>query len=382
MNKTYPLILLCLCYFFCFAQKKPNSHRFDLEGTIKGNENSAVYLCYIDSRKKFHVDSTHLENGRFRLMGLINGPTVAFITTIKKSLPEEDDDIMKTDGKNSTLFFLEPKSMKAKLEHADFRNSSFTGSFSQTEYAEYTNQLSRINDRYKAQNDSLQVLVSINKAQKEAGRAQLVSLRNAVESEVEHRFFSLHPHSYVTAYLVSIAHIKLDSLNLFYRRLPLPVKLSTYGKEIQEKIEKKERVAVGKIAPVFKQAASAGDSIALKDFRGNYVLLQYWNSTSASSRADNRAMIPVYNRFKNKNFTILGISLDGQKTKALWQAAIEKDQLPWPQLAALKSNHNQAVLKYDVQSVPANFLIGPSGKIVATDLKADQLNQLLTKFFK
>ena len=381
MNKTCSIIFFCLCGLVCFAQKKAANHQFILEGAVKGAANNEVYFCYIDAWEKFHIDSTRLNNGHFRLKGLINGPTVAFISTIKKSLHEEDDDIMKTDGKNSTLFFLEPKNIKATLEPADFRNGLFTGSFSQAEYAEYTRQLNRIADRFKAQNDSLQALTSMDKAQKEEARMRLVLVRSIAESEMLHHFFTTHPRSYVTAYLVSIFHFKLDSLNLFYHRLPLPVKLSAYGKEIKEKIEKKELVTIGKTAPPFKQATSTGDSIALRDFKGKYVLLQYWSSTNGNSRADNRALIPVYNRFKDKNFTILGISLDGQKTKGVWEAAIEKDQLPWTQLAALKSNHNQAVLKYDVQSIPANFLISPNGKILAADLKPEQLNQALTKIF-
>lgn len=379
MKKTCSILLFCFCSFLCFAQKKSVHHQFTLDGTVKENSSGSVYLCYIDSREKFHIDSAHLENGHFHLKGLIKGATVAFIGTVKKSLPEEDDDVMKTDGKNSTLFFVEPKAMQATLDPGDFRSGQFNGSFSQSEYAGYTHQLNLINNRYKTQNDSVQALASMDKAQKEEARVQLVSLRNAEESKVRHRFLATHPLSYVTAYLVSTNHFKLDSLNLFYKRLPLAVKSSAYGKDIKEKIEKKERLSVGRVAPPFKQATSKGDSIALKDFKGKYVLLQYWSSTNSISRAGNRALIPVYNRFKDKNFTILGISFDGQKTRAIWQDAIEKDQLPWTQLAALKSNHNQAVLQYDVQSLPANFLIGPDGRINAVNLTAETLNQFLSK---
>jgi peroxiredoxin len=382
MNKIFSMIFFCLCCFSGLAQKKAINHQFTLNGTIKGTMVGTVYFCYIDAREKFHVDSADLDHGHFHFRGLVNGPTIAFVGTVKKSLPEEDDDIMKTDGKNSSLFFLEPKAMKAELETGDFRNGIFTGSLSQTQYTQYNHKLSLITDQYKAENDSSQALTTMDKAQKEEARTRFASIRDAAENRVLHAFLSTHPQSYVTAYLVSISHFKLDSLNLFYHRLPPSVKQSACGRDIQEKIERKKLIAIGKTAPLFKQGTRAGDTVAIKNLRGKYVLLEFWSSTNNASRAENRALIPVYNQFKVKNFTILGISLDGRKTKAIWAAAIEKDQLPWTQLAALKSNHNQAVQEYDVQSVPANFLIGPTGKILATDLKAKQLNQLLTKIAK
>ena len=379
MMKKCITLFFCICCLFCFAQKKSIPHHFKLEGTIKGIETGSVYFAYVDAGDKFKVDSAHVEKGQFQFKGSINGPTITFISTVKRAIPEEDDDIMKTDGKNSTLFFLEPKPMTAELEAGDFKNGKFTASFSEAEYSVYIHQLNHVMDHFQAQNDSLQALTSLNKTQKETARAHLASLHEAENNRILQGFFTSHPRSYVTAYLVSIAHFKLDSLTLFYHRLPLPVKLSAYGKDIKEKIEKKEKVMVGKTAPAFKQAASTGDSVALKDFKGKYVLLQYWSSSNNASRANNRELIPVYNRFKDKNFAILGISLDGQKTKGVWEKTIEKDQLPWTQLAALKSNHNQAVLQYDVQSLPANFLIGPTGKIVATDLKPEQLDQTLSR---
>ena len=82
------------------------------------------------------------------------------------------------------------------------------------------------------------------------------------------------------AFLVSTSHFKLDSLKMFYSRLPHDVKESGYGDDIEEKTAKKEHITVGKTAPLFKQATSKGDTIALKDFRGEYVLLQFWSSTS------------------------------------------------------------------------------------------------------
>jgi len=383
MKKTVVLALLCLVNIVCFSQQKKVQHRFSLEGTIDCTAKGTVYFRYDDAKDRFVTDSALLEDNHFKIKGFINGPTIAFLSTTKKALPQDDDeDAMKADGKNSTLFFLEPSAMKAKLHTDNFRNASFTGSFTQSQYAKYTNKLNIITDEYKAGTDSVNAITALDKEQKAESIQRLANIRNAASSDLLHHFINNNPHSYITAYLVSGSHFKLDSLNHYYSRLPLPVKLSAYGKIIKEKIHQKEKLSVGRPAPQFKQATSTGDSVALKDFLGKYVLLQFWSSTNNASRAENQQLIALYNQFKNKNFVIIGISVDGQKTKLLWKAALEKDQLPWMQLAALKSSHNQAVMAYDVQSVPANFLIGPGGKIAGADMGVAKLSALLGKTLK
>lgn len=383
MKNTCCSTFFCLFILAASAQKKTIKHQFILDGSVKGTTNSTVYFRYVDDKGKFLIDSAVLKNNQFRLKGFINGPTITFLSTDKKSLPQDDDvDAMKADGKTSILFFLEPKTVKVDIQLPNIRNGLFTGSYTETQYSGYTHQLNLITDLYKAENDSLQAVSGMDKEQKEEARKRFASLRDQAVSRLLHDFLTTHPASYVTAYLVSCAHFNLDSLTLFYSRLPAAVQQSAYGKVIKEKIGQKQLVAVGRQAPQFRQATRTGDTVALKDFRGKYVLLQYWSSTNSASRAANHDLIPVYDQFKDKNFTILGISLDGRKTRLLWEAALEKDPLPWPQLDALKSSHNQAVQQYDVQSVPANFLIGPDGKIIAANLTADQLDKKLVRLIK
>jgi len=378
MKNLSCILLLCVC-FFVHAEKVAANHEFILNGTVKGATTTTIYLCYVDAREKFRTDSSHLDQGHFTFKGMIKGSALAFIGLVKKALPLEDDDIGTADGKNATVLFLEPQRMEVELEGSNFKNAVVKGSVSQEQYAAFTTNLKHINDRYKAQNDSVQALNTIDKIHKVEIRARLASIREQAASKALRGFIAQYPASYVTAYLVSTSHFKLDSLKLFYNRLPRAVKQSGYGDDIEEMIARKESVTVGKTAPMFKQATRKGDTINLKDFRGRYVLLQFWSSTNNASRANNKALISVYDQFKDRQFTILGISSDGQKTRAAWLDAVEKDHLPWIELAALKNTHNPAMQRFDVQSIPANFLIDSKGKIAGVDLDADQVRAILAK---
>jgi peroxiredoxin len=372
--------LLVSTTFWVTAQQKSINHHFLLNGTVEGKSTGAVYMRYLGVKGKFVVDSGALQQGRFSLKGLINGPTIAFIGTNKKAIP--DDEVMEADGKNSALVFLEAKKMTANLAVANFKNGQYTGSASQLQLMELNRQTALLNDRFKTSIDSLKTTNQLKSDEKEQAIQQLSQRNETMKATALRQFLGRHPNSYVTAYLVSISHFKLDTLKLYYNRLSAAVKKSSYGDDILEKIKKKQKIAVGHLAPDFTQKSADSSEVSLKQFRGKYLLLIFWSTSSAASRAQNKNLVSIYNQYKSKNFTILGASVDGEKTRKVWQAAIQNDGLPWMQLAALKSNHNPAAIAYDIESLPSTFLIDPNGKIIATDLKLEKLSEKLERVLK
>jgi peroxiredoxin len=133
---------------------------------------------------------------------------------------------------------------------------------------------------------------------------------------------------------------------------------------------------VGKQVPDFSLPDVNGHPISLASFRGKYVLVDFWASWCGPCRAENPNVVKVHNEFRNKkNFAILGVSLD--KDRSEWQKAIQDDGLDWKQISDLKYWNSKAVSTFQFEGIPFNLLIDPQGKVIASALRGDDLENKL-----
>ena len=193
-------------------------------------------------------------------------------------------------------------------------------------------------------------------------------------------FVQKHANTSVSAFLLNTVWQLFNNVSQMDEWLAMvgpKAKESIFGKALHQQMSGERMLGYGQVAPDFIQSDPEGKPISLKDFRGQYVLVDFWASWCGPCRMENPNVVQAYRRFKSKNFTVLGVSLDRDKPK--WLQAIKDDNLTWPHVSDLKFWQNEVAKLYQVSSIPQNFLLDPEGRIIGKNLRGAALDQFLEK---
>lgn len=297
---------------------------------------------------------------------------------LKGSVPEPGLYIFALgEQQKKRMLFLDNSTLTVSGNANDIQKLSITGSPSNKDFEELL----------LAFNPLLEKLDQVAKQANLTGvtpklRAEADSLTSKIQTGAD-RFVQQKKASYVTPLLLLKTSQLSESIKQTEERFALlsdDVQKSYYGKMLRNLIENSKIGEIGTAAIDFTQNDPDGKPISLSSFKGKYVLVDFWASWCGPCRQENPNVVRNYQKFKDKNFTVLGVSLD--RSKDPWLKAIKDDRLSWTHVSDLKFWSNEVAQKYRVQSIPQNFLVDPKGIIIARNLRGEELSMRLNELLK
>jgi peroxiredoxin len=374
----YRLLFLLLLPVYSLAQP-PAASAFKFNSAVKITDPiEKVYFYYNDGEKNV-VDSTVLKDNGFEFAGNVNEPTMATVRLkYLKQTPEEKQ-------KYSTVqFFIEPgnASLVAGDSAGHFRVKAGKAN---DDYVKLRAKMLPWEQRMTPMYETY-ATARKNKDQAEIDRieGELEKIDAAMKENVYATFLAENPKSPLALYVLKqYAGWDIDPKKIEPIYASLPEATRSWGSAVKFKdlLDISKKTAVGVKAMEFTQNDTAGMAVSLSSFRGKYVLVDFWASWCGPCRAENPNVVKAFNQFKDKGFTVLGVSLDNEKGKEKWLKAIHDDNLTWTQVSDLKYWDNAVAKQYGIRAIPQNILVGPDGVIVGKNLTGqklvDKLNELL-----
>jgi len=382
MKKIF-FLLFSMMLAMTSCNSEGSGSKYTIDGSIKNGASKTIYLEKLNMQKVTVIDTAQIDGaGKFHL----------------SSAAEKGFYRLRIDNNHMWLMLLEDKAYKAELNLDNPTEYTIKGTALNDEFEEGVKVVTE--SQIKLQSLKMTFQQQQNQGATQGDLQKLATeidlTQQKLEDEMKKRAASAKD-ALLALYFTSFLRMdKYPAENkAVLDRMQKEIPNSSYTQEmvtqyntIQQQIKAQEAskkaegsTAIGTVAPDMAFTSPDGKTLKLSDLRGKVVLVDFWASWCRPCRMENPNVVAAYKKFKDKGFTIYSVSLDQDGGK--WKDAIQQDGLIWPDhVSDLKGWQSEAARLYGVQGIPAQFLLDKDGKIIAKNLRGEQLEQALSDLLK
>jgi len=365
-----PFIKIAAIFFGCaFFISCSNQAGYSLKVDIKDfPDGSKVFLKYIDaSNSPITVDSTFTSNGLANFKGSQNFPAMHYLFF--------------ENANGNIPVIIENASIEVAAQKDSLNAAKLSGSDQHTWFSEFVTTSQGFSERANGIATDLQNARANGKeAFIESLREEYLELQEEAKS-YEISFAAEHPGSLITVLLIermfaskAVEELKIKEL---IEAITPEIKESDAGKKLMTLWEANLSTAIGSNAIDFSGPNPNGEIISLSNLKGKVTIIDFWAAWCKPCRAENPNVVAVYNQYHDKGLEIISISLD--KKKEDWIAAIAADQMDWHHISSLAYFSDPIAKQYNINAIPATFILDENGTIVAKDLRGPALGAQIAK---
>lgn len=358
----------------------------ELKGKLSGTDFKKIYLGEIKSEyyKTYNIiDSAEIVNGEFRFDLTNKKPQLYFLgngTLVGKVFIEQSKinvtgGLVKDEYNRDVIEWkVEGSGLHAKLDFYNHKKDSIA-------QQKKMNELSKkfYEAREKEDRETMKMIKDEQIAIMDHTRPIVDNLNtNTISANMDNAFglYLYYTTKYARKEFKTIESIEKEREHL--TEFGPEVQKSAYALKIEKSLKKYENCAIGKVAPELFGADTTGTVKSLSNFRGKYVIVDFWSSGCKWCRYETPNLLKTYNEFKDKGFTVLGVSSDWKKE--MWMKAIHEDESYWDQILLAKKDIGSVMDEYCIRGIPHIILIDPEGKILEKDLRGEDIYNGVAKY--
>lgn len=366
-NLVLVFVSVCLGLFVSCGNKTENT--YSLKGNIQDLEDGKIFLVERINKTYVPIAETDVINGKFKFNGSVPEPKQVFLA---------DKDTLRFYS-----FFIENADLTIEGSRQEQSTLKVIGSPINDLYVSYKNEYNKVEE----EEDSIMAKFNEAKMSGDTDKADMYSeqlaLTEKMYKNLVDKYVSGNPNSVVAPYLLysNMFYYNADELASYCGSFGCDAVKTSYYKDLNSYIEKMKKVDIGQPFVDFTMNDVEDNPVRLSDFAGKgYLLVDFWASWCPYCRIENPNLVKMYDKYHDKGFDIVGVSLDSSKDQ--WVKAIEDDKLTWHHVSDLLRWDNAAAALYVVRAIPSNVLIDPNGIIIAKNLTGKDLALKLEELIK